>query len=114
MNGSIEPKRPGSRSITRIVKRPNQVARCFDTAVAGHSRGAIDLMAPSSLRRRTMSRRCFRLVPIALLLTLASAARAADFRDLFDGRSLDGWIVEGPAKDKTGRPMWSVDDGRIV
>src|SRR5262249_10304366 len=52
--------------------------------------------------------------PIALLLTLASAARADDFRDLFDGKDLDGWVVEGPDKDKTGRPMWSVEDGRII
>ena len=39
---------------------------------------------------------------------------ADDFRDLFDGKSLEGWVVEGPAKDKTGRMMWSVEDGRIV
>ena len=49
-----------------------------------------------------------------LLLTLAPATSADDFRDLFDGKSLDGWVVEGPAKDKTGRMMWSVEDGRIV
>jgi hypothetical protein len=58
-----------------------------------------------------MSRPCLRL---ALLLILAPAASADDFRDLFDGRSLGGWVVEGPAKDKTGRMMWSVEDGRIV
>ncbi len=58
-----------------------------------------------------MSRLCFRL---ALLLTLAPATSGDDFRDLFDGKSLDGWVVEGPAKDKTGRMMWSVEDGRIV
>jgi hypothetical protein len=61
-----------------------------------------------------MFRRCFRLAPLALLLTLAPAACADDFRDLFDGKSLDGWVVEGPANDKAGRMMWSVDDGRIV
>ena len=61
-----------------------------------------------------MSRPCFRLAPLALLLTLAPATSADDFRDLFDGKSLDGWVVEGPAKDKTGRMMWSVEDRRIV
>ena len=61
-----------------------------------------------------MSRPCFRLAPLALLLTLAPATSADDFRDLFDGKSLDGWVAEGPARDKTGRMMWSVEDGRIV
>ena len=61
-----------------------------------------------------MYRPCFRLAALALLLTLASAASADDFRDLFDGRSLDGWVVEGPATDRAGRMMWSVEDGRIV
>jgi hypothetical protein len=42
-----------------------------------------------------MSRPCFRA---ALLLILAPATSADDFRDLFDGKSLDGWVVEGPAK----------------
>jgi Domain of Unknown Function (DUF1080) len=59
-----------------------------------------------------MSRPCFFCA--ALLLTLAPATSADDFRDLFDGKSLEGWVVEGPAKDKTGRMMWSVEDGRIV
>ncbi len=61
-----------------------------------------------------MFRPGFRLAPLALLLILASAALADDFRDLFDGKSLDGWVVEGPTKDKAGRMMWSVEDGRIV
>jgi Leucine-rich repeat (LRR) protein len=61
-----------------------------------------------------MSRPGFRLAPLALLLALASAAPADDLRDLFDGRTLNGWVVEGPAADKAGRPMWSVEDGRIV
>jgi Domain of Unknown Function (DUF1080) len=40
-----------------------------------------------------MSRPCSWL---ALLLTLGPATPAYDFRDLFDGKSLDGWVVEGP------------------
>ncbi len=62
-----------------------------------------------------MIRSWFRLAPLALWLTLTASARADDgFRDLFDGKSLEGWVVEGPAKDKEGQAMWSVEDGRIV
>jgi Domain of Unknown Function (DUF1080) len=61
-----------------------------------------------------MFRPCFWLTPLALLLTLAPATLADDVHDLFDGKSLDGWVVDGPAKGKTGRTMWSVEDGRIV
>lgn len=61
-----------------------------------------------------MFRPCFRLASLALMMTLVRAAVADDFRDLFDGKDLDGWVVEGPAEDKTGRPMWSVEGGRIV
>ena len=61
-----------------------------------------------------MFRPCFWLAPLALLLTLAPATLADDVHDLFDGKSLDGWVVDGPAKGKTGRTMWSVEDGRIV
>ena len=61
-----------------------------------------------------MFRPCFWLAELALLLTLAPATLADDVQDLFDGRSLDGWVVDGPAKGKTGRTMWSVEDGRIV
>jgi Domain of Unknown Function (DUF1080) len=61
-----------------------------------------------------MFRSRFWLAPLALLLTLAPATLADDVHDLFDGKSLDGWVVDGPAKGKTGRTMWSVEDGRIV
>ena len=56
----------------------------------------------------------FRLAPFAFLLTLVPAISTENFHDLFDGKSLDGWVVDGPAKGKTGRMMWSVEDGRIV
>jgi hypothetical protein len=49
-----------------------------------------------------------------VLPSLAAPARDEEFRDLFDGKSLDGWAVEGPAQDKTGRMMWSVSDRRIA
>jgi hypothetical protein len=61
-----------------------------------------------------MQRTKLRLAAPALLLTMSSASWAGELRDLFDGKSLDGWVVEGPAKDKTGRIMWSVADGRIA
>ncbi len=61
-----------------------------------------------------MSSRCLRLALLALMLTLASAASAGDFHDLFDGKSLDGWVVEGPDRNRAGRMMWAVEDGRIV
>jgi hypothetical protein len=60
-----------------------------------------------------MPRPFTRLATLAVLLSLPSASGADEFRDLFDGKSLGGWVVEGPAKDKSGRPMWSVSDGRI-
>jgi hypothetical protein len=61
-----------------------------------------------------MYRTWLRVAALVVLLTSASAARAGEFVDLFDGKSLDGWVVEGVAKDKAGRPMWSADDGRIA
>jgi 3-keto-disaccharide hydrolase len=52
---------------------------------------------------------------IATFLTVVpSAAGPAEFQDLFNGQSLDGWVVEGPAKNKAGRMMWSVNDGHIT
>ncbi len=74
----------------------------------------VDVMVPISLRSRMMQSTRLRLAAPALLLTMASAAWAGEFHDLFDGKSLDGWVVEGPAKDKTGQMMWSVTDGRIA
>jgi hypothetical protein len=60
-----------------------------------------------------MFRTCFCVVSLTSLMALAPAVRAGEFRDLFDGKSLSGWVVEGAAKDKTGQMMWSASDGRI-
>ncbi len=50
-----------------------------------------------------------------VLLVLTPAVRSGEgFRNLFDGKSLDGWVIEGPQKDKEGKPMWRVEDGRII
>lgn len=61
-----------------------------------------------------MHRTKSRLAGLAVMLTFVPAAQADEFRDLFDGKSLDGWVVEGAAKTKTGRVMWSASDGRIA
>jgi hypothetical protein len=61
-----------------------------------------------------MPRPWFGLALLAFLLPHDSAGRADEFRHLFDGKSLDGWVVEGAAKGKSGGMMWSVEDGRIV
>ena len=43
-----------------------------------------------------------------------AGAPAEEFRDLFNGKDVDGWVVEGPKADKDGNPNWSVQDGLIV
>jgi hypothetical protein len=48
---------------------------------------------------------------------LASSARADEARALFNGKDLDGWVVEQrPYKDKSGKntPNWSVRDGLLT
>src|SRR5437764_14523142 len=39
---------------------------------------------------------------------------AGEDRDLFNGQDLDGWVIDGPAADRAGKPVWSVRDGLIV
>ena len=60
----------------------------------------------------------FRWITAALLAAfLAAAAWADDARALFNGKDLDGWVVEQrPYKDKSGRttPNWSVRDGLLT
>src|SRR5206468_1181957 len=62
---------------------------------------------------RTMSAVRARLGSLFLMATTA-AAPADEFRDLFDGTTLDGWVIDGPTKDKEGKPVWAVRDGMIV
>lgn len=54
------------------------------------------------------------LLAVGGLLVLATVASADDYRALFNGKDLDGWVVEGPREDKQGNPNWSVQDGIIV
>jgi hypothetical protein len=53
---------------------------------------------------------------LALLLCAAAPAPAPseEYRDLFNGKDLDGWVVEGPKADKNRNPMWGVQEGKIV
>ena len=65
-----------------------------------------------------------RIIPLALAVAVSSgwlgaapADTPAGFRDLFNGRDFDGWVMEGPPEGLThpdGRPVWSVKDGEIV
>jgi hypothetical protein len=54
------------------------------------------------------------LIVACTLLALTGAAAAGDYRDLFNGKDLDGWVVEGPRQDKQGNVNWSIQDGIIV
>jgi hypothetical protein len=48
------------------------------------------------------------------LSVCAPALRAQEFRDLFNGKDLDGWVVEGARENKDKKPVWTVKDGLIV
>lgn len=66
-----------------------------------------------------MGRRTLVAVVFVTLLAVALPGRAAEegFEDLFDGRTLDGWVAESHADSEIhpdGRPVWSVRDGEIV
>jgi hypothetical protein len=45
---------------------------------------------------------------------LVSTAHAQEFRPLFNGKDLDGWVAEGPKVDKKGKIVWSVEEGMLV
>ena len=45
---------------------------------------------------------------------LAMTAQAQEYHPLFNGKDLDGWVVEGSKTDKAGKTVWSVKEGRIV
>jgi hypothetical protein len=56
-----------------------------------------------------------RWILAAVLAALPAASpRAEDARALFNGRNLDGWVIEErPSKD-TSQPNWSVHDGLLT
>jgi hypothetical protein len=52
---------------------------------------------------------------LGVLLSLAVPALGAEpYRDLFNGKDFDGWVVDGPKTDRDGKPLWTIEDGRIV
>jgi hypothetical protein len=61
-----------------------------------------------------MLKRCL----LALFPLMLLAAKPADeFRDLFNGKDLDGWVVEGAKEFKDGdetKPVWVAKDGMIT
>lgn len=62
-----------------------------------------------------MHRATWALVASAFLIAIH--AEAADFRDLFNGKDFEGWVIDGPTTRKEGsetRTIWSVKDGMIV
>jgi hypothetical protein len=65
-----------------------------------------------------MATRCLGAALLATALTagLATAAEKDDFRPLFNGKDLDGWVVEGDKEFKDGdvkKPVWVVEDGLL-
>jgi Domain of Unknown Function (DUF1080) len=56
---------------------------------------------------------------ILLIASVACADEKAGWTDLFNGKDLTGWVVDGPAafKDKAdgnkAKPLWTVHDGLI-
>jgi hypothetical protein len=64
-----------------------------------------------------LSRPCLRrLFALLITLSVAGVAHAAEdgFVDLFNGRDLTGWLVEGTKQLADGTPVWSVQDGLLV
>jgi hypothetical protein len=70
-------------------------------------------MQGSLSRRRTIM--AIVIVAMAQATTVADGDTATS--RLFNGRDLDGWVIEGPPSGivhDDGRPVWSVRDGEIV
>jgi len=56
----------------------------------------------------------YRVDPLQVLEVLDFLKKPGlEYRDLFTGKDLDGWVVDGPAKDKQGLDIWTVRDGMI-
>jgi Domain of Unknown Function (DUF1080) len=54
---------------------------------------------------------------VLLFLAAGLGTAADDYRDLFNGKDLDGWVVEGAKDYKDGnqtKPIWTVEDGLLV
>src|SRR5262245_66627185 len=56
------------------------------------------------------------LVLVLLFFAVSLRAEEPKSRDLFNGKDLDGWVVEGPKTFKDGdteKPVWVAKDGMI-
>jgi hypothetical protein len=51
---------------------------------------------------------------LVLAVVAAAPSRADEYRDLFNGKDFDGWVIEGPNEDREKQPVWAVKDGLIV
>ncbi len=61
--------------------------------------------------------RLFSIVAAFAIVVPGVAAGAEEFRDLFDGKTLDGWVAEGVkefVEDGKTVPVWSVKDGNLL
>ncbi len=83
----------------------------------------VPLSIPADLRHTTGRFPWKGLWPVAGLLACmlpsGTVLRSAEGeKELFNGKDLEGWVVEGPseykASDGTMRPLWQVRDGHIV
>jgi hypothetical protein len=57
------------------------------------------------------------LLPMLVAALSLAASPADDFQPIFNGKDLDGWVVEGVKEYKDGdqmKPIWTVQDGMIV
>jgi len=65
-----------------------------------------------------MSRGVWGTAVLLAALSAAPAGAADEYRDIFDGKSLDGWVVDGAKeyKDKDGKmhPNWHVENGILI
>jgi hypothetical protein len=48
------------------------------------------------------------------LAAMPCTSRAQEFHDLFNGKDMEGWIVEGAKSNKDGKPVWTVKDGVLA
>lgn len=66
-----------------------------------------------------LSLACFVVVPAIAAerdVTTAESESTSDFVELFNGKNLDGWVVDGAStykKDGEAVPVWTVADGAI-
>ncbi len=49
-----------------------------------------------------------------MFLILSGHARSAEFEPLFDGKSLDGWVVKGEPGQEPPKDEWEIKDGVLV